>query len=423
MGAHQTQPTKIKRRMKTNHRIPNPLLAATLAAVATLILAAPPATAALAPRTDINPAVLYWQGFSLYPELDASIRGDLLSEPPRLPLADAEEYLTKFDGTFKYLRRAAQMKVPCDWGIDLSEGPEALIPNLVKIRQCANAAVTRAHYALEAGRDQEASDDLAVILVLGRNAGTDGTLVSAMFAVAVENKIIDFVARNFHAFGPPSLVSLMKQIEAAPPRNTVKQSMAVERAAFLDWYIARLEAIRAAHPGNDREALEKVRELLAKTLGAKDDTVDRIIESSGSTIGGLIAYFEPMGSIYESFQKLADTGPTELDQAAAEIADLTGKHTNLLARLIFPNIARARKTELGLVARSAMLRAAVTLRLEGEPAFQKIRDPFGDGPFTLRRLPPDSGEVGFELDSQLSEIRKGTALKFLEDQPAPAPQK
>jgi len=57
------------------------------------------------------------------------------------------------------------------------------------------------------------------------------------------------------------------------------------------------------------------------------------------------------------------------------------------------------------------------LLLEGEDAFKKLRDPFGNGPFILRRLPGGSGEAGFELDSGLSQIRTNTALKFMGDFP------
>src|SRR5262249_40862298 len=89
--------------------------------------------------------------------------------------------------------------------------------------------------------------------------------------------------------------------------------------------------------------------------------------------------------------------------------------TNQVAQLIFPNVAQARRNEQGAIVHAAMVRAAVTLRLEGEDAFKKLRDPFGNGPFKLRRLPAESGEAGFELDSGLSQIRTNTALKFVEE--------
>jgi len=388
------------------------LLLATVLASAASSVAAP-----LAPRTDINPAVLYWQAFSLYPELDQELKKEFLATPPRLPQADAEPVLKKFDGMFKYLRRAAQMKVPCDWGIDLSEGPEALMPNLIKIRQAAQAAVARVHYALEAGRDLQAVDDLVAIIVLGRNAGTDGTLVGAMIGIAVEGLINDFMARNFYLFSPPALLSFVKQVEAAPARSTVKKAMQFEEQAFLQWFIAKLEGFRAAHPQDESQALAQSRELFKSTIETDSAKLDRIFGSAGNTMAGLIAYLQQLKPVYEAILKAAEAPPEKLEETAAAIHELVEHHTNLIARVMFPNVEKARKTELGAIARSAMIRAAVALRLEGDAGFQKIRDPFGDGPFTLRRLSAGSGEQGFELDSRVSAIRPNTALKFLEDKP------
>jgi hypothetical protein len=122
--------------------------------------------------------------------------------------------------------------------------------------------------------------------------------------------------------------------------------------------------------------------------------------------------------IYQLIRNASEAPPEKVEETAAEIQNLIEHHTNLVARVIIPNVEKARKTELGSIARSAMIRAAVALRLEGEAGFQKIRDPFGDGPFILRRLPAGSGEQGFELDSRISAIRTNTAMKFLEDKPA-----
>ena len=106
-------------------------------------IGSPTVAGVLTPRTDINPAVLYWQAFSLYPDLPVDIRKELMADPPRLPAADAKEPLKKFDRMVEYLRRATRMKVPCDWGIDLSDGPATLMPNLVKIRQAVQAGHCR----------------------------------------------------------------------------------------------------------------------------------------------------------------------------------------------------------------------------------------------------------------------------------------
>jgi len=46
--------------------------------------------------------------------LPGDIKKELLTDPPRLPAADATEPLKKFDRMVEYLRRATRMKVPCD---------------------------------------------------------------------------------------------------------------------------------------------------------------------------------------------------------------------------------------------------------------------------------------------------------------------
>ena len=153
------------------------------------------------------------------------------------------------------------------------------------------------------------------------------------------------------------------------------------------------------------------------TLEKDPVKLDRIFASAGNTIAGLIAYLQQLKPVYEASLKAAEAPPEKLEETAAGIQELIKHSTNLIAQLIFPNVEKARKTELGAIARSSMIRAAVALRLEGDAGFQKIRDPFGDGPFTLRRLPDGSGEQGFELDSRVSAVRPNTAMKFLEDKP------
>ena len=70
-----------------------------LMTAATLSLPTAHGAGSVTPRTDINPALLYWQAFSLYPN---SIQKNLLADPPVLALADAEEPLKTFDRTFGF---------------------------------------------------------------------------------------------------------------------------------------------------------------------------------------------------------------------------------------------------------------------------------------------------------------------------------
>ena len=83
-------------------------------------------------RTDINPALLYYQAFLMAPNLSEADwdyldtnnwQGQKLSERFGTLVAS-------YDAELMLLRQAAQQKVPCDWGIDLSRGWETLLPHL-----------------------------------------------------------------------------------------------------------------------------------------------------------------------------------------------------------------------------------------------------------------------------------------------------
>src|SRR5208337_1193729 len=74
-------------------------------------------------RTDINPALFYYQAFLLAPEpiseADWDYLGSKAGQEQKLPERFGK-IVAGYDNEFKLVREAAQQKVPCDWGVDLS---------------------------------------------------------------------------------------------------------------------------------------------------------------------------------------------------------------------------------------------------------------------------------------------------------------
>ena len=86
-------------------------------------------------RTDINPALLYYRAFLLTPDLSAADRDYLFTtnwQGQTLP-ERVGKMVSGFDSQLELVREAAQQKVPCDWGIDMSPGPAALLPESAKL--------------------------------------------------------------------------------------------------------------------------------------------------------------------------------------------------------------------------------------------------------------------------------------------------
>src|SRR5438132_4548687 len=133
-------------------------------------------------RSDINPALQYYQAFLVAPDLSQADRDYLFTTEWRgqkLPERFGD-LVARYDNEFKLVRQAAQATVPCDWGVDMSPGPATLLPHLARIKAIAQAARLRALWDLQQGRPAEARDDLLAAFALGRNSARDGVLISAL---------------------------------------------------------------------------------------------------------------------------------------------------------------------------------------------------------------------------------------------------
>ena len=140
-------------------------------------------------RTDINPALLYYQAFLLAPDpmsdADEEYLWSKAGREQKLPERFGKIF-AGYDNQFNLVREAAQQKVPCDWGIDLSAGPDTLLPHLARVKAVAQAAQLRVMWDLQHGNQTGARDDLLAAFVLGRNASRDGTLIGALVQDASE---------------------------------------------------------------------------------------------------------------------------------------------------------------------------------------------------------------------------------------------
>src|SRR5437016_6229811 len=174
-------------------------------------------------RTDINPAMQYYQAFQVAPDLSQADRDYLFTNDWRgqkLP-GRFGELVGRYDNEFKLVRQAAQATVPCDWGIDMSPGPATLLPHLARCKGVAQAARLRAMWDLQNGRQEDARDNLLAAFALARNSSRDGTLIAALVQIAMENILCAAVAENYYQFSPEILKQVGEGFDAAPPRGMV----------------------------------------------------------------------------------------------------------------------------------------------------------------------------------------------------------
>jgi hypothetical protein len=77
-------------------------------------------------RTDINPALLYYQAFLVAPEAISEADRNYLTSKKGREQKLPERFgaiVAGYDNQFRLVRQAACATVPCDWGLDVSAGP------------------------------------------------------------------------------------------------------------------------------------------------------------------------------------------------------------------------------------------------------------------------------------------------------------
>jgi hypothetical protein len=359
-------------------------------------------------RTDINPALIYHQALLMVPQLSDEDRKYLFETEWRTRPLDQRctDLVTTYRNTFKMLRRAAASEVPCDWGIDMSDGPATLLPALARFKSVAQVAGLRARVHFAQGNQEAAREELLATMAMGRNVSRDGTLISVLVQIAVESIVISIIAENFYQIAPETLEVFAARLDSTPARGTVQSAMAVERSSFYEWLIRNVTHLDAQSAGNQQEFHAKVRELWAKNLAddgtEAEKTADEWIRATDGSAAGLISYLRQIEPLYDEFTEIVGLPWPEYGRRNAAFMKKLGAHPNVLARHFFGALGNVHGREFVGAAKLAMLRAAISYKLRGDSAFNSIADPFGDGPFTFRRFRLEGVDRGFALESRLN---------------------
>ena len=386
--------------------------------VATLcgLLLTLPALGAVAPRADINPALLYWQAFSLSPKLSKEQASSLPTLGRDLSQSDLASLARKLDPTAKLLRRAAESAAPCDWGSDPAEGPQAVLPNLAKIRSTAQGLAILARYHLLSGQPQLAAQDLRSALALARDSANGSGMVGVGIEMNIEELVAEFAAAHLSRWDAASLQSVLEGFNSVRRAVSVRDAMRTEKSGNGDWLAGKIQQAQAQAGGDDARAVRAVRDLLEEAFGAVagKDWPDKLVAAAGGTISGLLDYVKQLDPIYAQSEAVAAAGPEEFPALASALQKTTQEQQNLLTELLMPRAEQGRRFELRCQAIVAMLRAGAAYKASGEAGLRGVTDPLTGGVFTVE----SSAGSGFKLRSGVDKLGLGVVSLSFDTQPA-----
>jgi hypothetical protein len=375
--------------------------------------------------TNINPALLYYQAFLAAPNLEPADNDYLLSNTnnwrgqkltPRFG-----ELVAKYDAQFRLVRQAAHATVPCDWGIDGSEGPKRLMLHLARAKAVAQTARLRAMWALQQERPADACQDLVASLVLGRNLSRDGTLISVLVQSAIEAIICNAIAESFGQFSPEAMQQLIAGLDAAPAPGTMAATVLNDKASFDDWASRRILELRQQNPGNDAKVMEGIRQFLglAEPPPGEEGLWERLTQAAGGTSDGVLQLLQERARMYEQAAVVLALPYPEYEKQMEAFSGEVAKSSNPFATNAVPSFLRGRAREFRIQVVLAMVRAAVEYKLHGEQGLQSVTDPCGQGPFALQRFVFQGVDRGFEIKSPFDAGGFQQVLIFVEKQGPP----
>lgn len=368
--------------------------------VITLVL---PSWEATAQNTALesNAALKYWQAFAVMPQLDEQesrhFGGTPGGEyPPNYfgaPLNDVASGLIRRSETALQLLHRGARHTACAWGVDLDDGPHALLPHSSKVRHLSGLACLRARSRFERGQHTAAVEDVLAVLTLARHAGSDRTLAGMYVQWATEKEAFAITAAYLPNVPRRDLEHLSAKLDALPRGGSLQDALQVEKEYLLGWYVSEL---RSKQP---RKSIEDIFGPDAQTLG-----VARAAAAPPEQLAELLEALEPH---YDDLVRITDLSPEKRNDRFTSIQQ-SAQQASPLAKLFIPGYGVTFRNEPQARTRVAMFRAAVDIVLAGPEKVSAHTDPYG-GAFEYRAL--GTGPA-FELFSTLNVNGGRFAMKF-----------
>jgi hypothetical protein len=391
----------------------------------TLLILTLPAARGEPFRTDINPALLYYQAFLLAPdpmsEADRNYLESKKGKEEKLPERFGK-IVAGYDNQFRLVRQAAHATVPCDWGLDYSGGLNTMLPHLGRAKAVCRMAQLRAVWALQHGRQDDARDELLAAFVLGRNAASDSLLISALVQCAIEVIAYDTVAQHFGEFTPETLKQLVEGFDAAPARCMMAACMPSEKN-LGDWVLRKILELQKTYPGDDAKVMAGFRDsgiVPAMEFLGGTNFWPRLIAASGGTSDGVVKMLRETEQIFPRLAGVLAMPQPEYEarakQLSVEIQKTQNPFTIAFELILSGQRYPVRPTEFKARAQQAMVHAAVEYKLHGESGLKSVMDPFGNGPFGFQRFVFKGVDRGFELKSAYTGAEAPFVMIFVEKQ-------
>jgi len=380
------------------------LLAAMAAAVLVTSWAASSAQAVIPPDPD-NAALLYYQAFLSFADLDKEARDDIaeVARGAAAPTEKTREYVKKCREAIEFADAARGLQV-CDWGFRYSQGFEAVMPYLAQVRFLNFVLLADARIQAADGNYKGAFDRCLQIGTLVRHIGDD-PLIAYIVGVAVQklqyqcmNDIIGMGAKD------AALLQWLKDelVTAGPTRLSPANPLKIEMEISLDLMqmdkVDRLAAIMAGTEEKNKDMVDFLASANEATMARARQLYSQYVTSALAVLGGSEPYEQAHRKLTDPISKLDSKDP-----ATAIVRFITpALASTLSAKTVAEACVNATKAGLEI----CLQRARTGKLPEALPA-GLAKDPFSGQDFQYERT-----STGFTLRCRGKDLAKNKTYEY-----------
>src|SRR5579872_4413983 len=301
------------------------------------------------PTTD-NAALIYWQAIALIPkrfeEWQAIIKDDRAVDP-KDPLVKA--IFAESAPAMRLMRRASTLNL-CDWGINRNDGPEALLPHNMLVRQLTRLAMFRSLHYARMGDVDGAIDDAMAILGLARHLSRHEQMIGTLIGYAIEAQGVSVLAEPIPQLSPMQLRRLAQRHATLPPRPPLAASVLLEKRSYLGWLA------RTVKDGRTEEALDVV----AAMVGSENEPwLARLRAESSEKPDALLKLIEQTAPLYDESAELIELPIGTYSKKMADWEARLKKTAHPFSIAVLLPVAQYHEATIRVRARQAVIQAAI----------------------------------------------------------------
>ncbi len=352
------------------------------------------------PQT-VNPALIYWQAFSLMGELsrdESKTLNELLNHRGVFDTTKSTAILATHNNALKRFRKATTSTSECDWGLTYEDGPFLPLPHVTKLQMLCRLGLLKSKQLFSEQNTAEAIDWLFCVHHAARHCGAGDLIIPILGQFTIEQLIMHVAAAHVLDWNESTRVEYLSRWNSLPPLHTVSSSVKGE-LQYIDW----LENFWMEHDKNTLqpeliEALTNRGNAEEMTAEEKAATEDKVTKCTPENIK---KWFQEIRELYLKMQSAMNKPWREGNAELIALQSEDSVENNLMLRLSTPTpFHKVNDISFKTATYQTMLKAALEHgSLLDESNIKTYADSFSGSPLTLKKSPDYSLTISTDLNA------------------------